>query len=303
MLVRRGERARRPGRVRARGSRTISAFPWDFRAGARRPRLRAGAEVRRPDRHRAGREPARRATGSRMRWTTGSASGFRRATVIIATGAEYRRLPLENLAQFEGAGVYYGATFIEAQLCGGEEVIVVGGGNSAGQAAVFLAQTARQRAHGGSIERTGGDDVALSDPAHRGEPGDRAAHAARRSSALEGERPAGARHAGATRETGTEEIARHPARLRDDRGAPNTGWLDGCLALDANGFIKTGPDLSRDDLTRYGGRSHVRRTCSRRACRVSSRLATCAAATSSGSPQRSAKARSRSSFVHQVLRE
>ena len=67
-------------------------------------------------------------------------------TVIIATGAEYRRPALDNLARFEGAGVYYGATFIEAQLCGGEEVIVVGGGNSAGQAAVFLSQTARPRA-------------------------------------------------------------------------------------------------------------------------------------------------------------
>src|SRR5213593_743578 len=60
-------------------------------------------------------------------------------TVIIATGAQYRKLPLENLSRFEGAGVYHGATFMEAQLCGGEEVIVVGGGNSAGQAAVFLA--------------------------------------------------------------------------------------------------------------------------------------------------------------------
>src|SRR4026208_1624380 len=64
-------------------------------------------------------------------------------TVLIATGAQYRKLPLEDLFRFEGAGVYYGATFVEAQLCGGEEVIVVGGGNSAGQAAVFLAQTAR----------------------------------------------------------------------------------------------------------------------------------------------------------------
>src|SRR5919112_97630 len=64
-------------------------------------------------------------------------------TVVIATGAQYRKLPLENLSRFEGAGVYYGATFVEAQLCGGEEVIVVGGGNSAGQAAVFLAQTAK----------------------------------------------------------------------------------------------------------------------------------------------------------------
>src|SRR3954464_10649822 len=65
-------------------------------------------------------------------------------TVVIATGAQYRKLPLENLSRFEGAGVYYGATFVEAQLCGGEEVIVVGGGNSAGQAAVFLTQTAKR---------------------------------------------------------------------------------------------------------------------------------------------------------------
>src|ERR671933_40898 len=65
-------------------------------------------------------------------------------TIVIATGAQYRKLPLEHLSRFEGAGVYYGATFVEAQLCGGEEVIVVGGGNSAGQAAVFLAQTAKR---------------------------------------------------------------------------------------------------------------------------------------------------------------
>src|SRR5207237_7864540 len=64
--------------------------------------------------------------------------------VIIATGVEYRRPAVENLARFEGAGVYYGATFVEAQLCGGEDVIIVGGGNSAGQAAVFLAATTRR---------------------------------------------------------------------------------------------------------------------------------------------------------------
>src|SRR6476646_1899424 len=66
------------------------------------------------------------------------------STIVIATGAQYRKLPVENLSRFEGTGVYYGATFVEAQLCGGEEVIVVGGGNSAGQAAVFLAQTAKR---------------------------------------------------------------------------------------------------------------------------------------------------------------
>ena len=68
----------------------------------------------------------------------------RRARVIIATGAEYRKPAIENVSRFEGAGVYYAATPMEAQLCVGEDVIVVGGGNSAGQAAVFLAQTARR---------------------------------------------------------------------------------------------------------------------------------------------------------------
>ena len=60
-------------------------------------------------------------------------------TIIIATGAEYRGLPIENLSRFNGAGVYYLATPMEAQLCKGERVIIVGGGNSAGQAAVYLA--------------------------------------------------------------------------------------------------------------------------------------------------------------------
>ena len=63
-------------------------------------------------------------------------------TFIIATGAKYRKLPLHNLQQFEGRGIYYAATFVESQWCGGEEVMVVGAGNSAGQAAVFLANTA-----------------------------------------------------------------------------------------------------------------------------------------------------------------
>src|SRR5437016_3381480 len=73
--------------------------------------------------------------------------------VIIATGALYRRLSLDNVAQFEGAGIYYGATFVESQLCCEEEVIVVGGGNSAGQAAVFLSHTTK-RVH--LLVRSGG---------------------------------------------------------------------------------------------------------------------------------------------------
>ncbi len=92
-------------------------------------------------------------------------------TIIIATGAEYRVPAIENLSEFEGVGVYYGATFMEAQLCRGEEVVVVGGGNSAGQAAVFLAQTAKRVHMLVRSERAGGEHVALSDSPHRTEPG------------------------------------------------------------------------------------------------------------------------------------
>ena len=88
-------------------------------------------------------------------------------TVVIASGAQYRRLQLENLSRFEGAGVYYGATHLEAQLCGGEEVIVVGGGNSAGQAAVFLAQTTRRVYMLIRSDGLAAINVTLLDPAHR----------------------------------------------------------------------------------------------------------------------------------------
>jgi thioredoxin reductase (NADPH) len=64
--------------------------------------------------------------------------------IVIVTGAQYRRLLLDDLSKFEGAGVFYGATFVEAELCDGEDVIVVGGGNSADQATVFLAQSVRR---------------------------------------------------------------------------------------------------------------------------------------------------------------
>ena len=64
--------------------------------------------------------------------------------LLIATGAEYRRLGVEGCEQLEGRGVYYAATPNEAQMCRGSEVVVVGGGNSAGQAAVFLAGQARK---------------------------------------------------------------------------------------------------------------------------------------------------------------
>ena len=67
-------------------------------------------------------------------------------TVVVATGAQYRRLDVPRLEEFEGGGVYYAATQAEAQLCAGDPVVIVGGGNSAGQAAMFLSQRAPRSA-------------------------------------------------------------------------------------------------------------------------------------------------------------
>ena len=168
-------------------------------------------------------------------------------TIVIATGAEYRKPSLENLSRFEGAGVYYGATFVEAQVCSGEEVIVVGGGNSAGQAAVFLAETTK-RVH--LLVRAAG----LADTMSR--------YLIRR---IE-ETPTivlrprteivtleGGDHLESVRwrnrETGQtdEDKIRHVFVMTG--AAPNTRWLDACVALDAKGFIKTGPALSPEDLS------------------------------------------------------
>jgi thioredoxin reductase (NADPH) len=167
-------------------------------------------------------------------------------TVIIATGAQYRRPSLENLSKFEGAGIYYSATFMEAQLCSGDEVIVVGGGNSAGQAAVFLSQTTR-RVH--MLVRSSG----LADSMSR--------YLIRRIeeiptitlmtgteiAALEGDT-----HLERVRwrDNATGNITGHDIRhiFLMTGVVPNTAWLAGCVALDAEGFIKTGPDLSLDDL-------------------------------------------------------
>ena len=112
--------------------------------GPGRPRLHAGAEVRRADRHRA---RARRELACERRpyaVEIDDDRACRRARSSSRPAPTTGGSTSRTSSQFEGAGVYYGATFIEAQLCGGEEVIVVGGGNSAGQAAVFLAQTARR---------------------------------------------------------------------------------------------------------------------------------------------------------------
>jgi thioredoxin reductase (NADPH) len=183
-------------------------------------------------------------------------------TVIIAAGAEYRRLGIANLSRFEGAGVYYAATFMEAQLCGGEEVAVVGGGNSAGQAAVFLAESAK-RVH--IVIRSDGLAETMSRYLIRRIQDHPAitCHIRTEIVGLEGNS-----HLETIqwRDNRTGAVETHAIRhVFSMTGAvPSTAWLGGCLALDAKGFIKTGSDLSPDDLASgpwaLGRRPHLLET-------------------------------------------
>jgi thioredoxin reductase (NADPH) len=167
-------------------------------------------------------------------------------TVVIATGAAYRKPQCEKLSHFEGAGVYYAATPMEAQLCKGEEVVVIGGGNSAGQATIFLAENTK-RVH--MLVRS----ASLADKMSR--------YLIRRIEetpkivfrpyteiiALQGDD-----HLESVKwrnnQTGMTEEHKIRNMFLMTGADPNTGWLDGCLALDPKGFIKTGLDLSPEDL-------------------------------------------------------
>jgi thioredoxin reductase (NADPH) len=167
-------------------------------------------------------------------------------SIIIASGAQYRKPALDGLARFEGAGIYYSATPMEAQLCGGDDVIVVGGGNAAGQAAVFLSQKAR---HVDMLVRSSGLAGSMSRYLVRRleETPNITLRICTELVALEGERQL---ERVRWRDNRTGEISVHDiAHVFLMTGAmPKTGWLNGCLALDASGFVKTGPDLSADDL-------------------------------------------------------
>jgi thioredoxin reductase (NADPH) len=167
-------------------------------------------------------------------------------TVIIATGAQYRKLPIENLARFEGTGIYYGATFIEAQSCGSGEVIVVGGGNSAGQAAMFLSQTAK-RVH--MLIRAGSLAATMSRYLVRRIEENQAItlHPYTEIVALEGTDRLD-RVQWRNRQTGAVESHEIRHAFLMTGASPNTKWLEGCVVLDEKGFIKTGADLSPADL-------------------------------------------------------
>jgi thioredoxin reductase (NADPH) len=166
--------------------------------------------------------------------------------LIIASGVRYRKPELPDLARFEGTGIFYSATHLEAQLCDGEEVAIVGGGNSAGQAAVFLSTVARAvrvLVRGAGLADTMSryliqriaDSPNIQVQTHT------------QIETLEGKdwlERLHCRHA----DTGTLETVpiRHVFMMT---GAdPHTKWLEGCVQLDEKGFIKTGLDLRPEDL-------------------------------------------------------
>jgi thioredoxin reductase (NADPH) len=166
---------------------------------------------------------------------------IRARTVVIASGAQYNKPGIDNLKRFEGLGVYYGATYIEAQLCGNEDVVVVGGGNSAGQAAVYLSQTA-SKVH--MLVRSS----QLSDTMSRyliqriEENPAIEMHYCTEIIGLDGE----AQLEQVTwKNKNTGETSAHDIRhvFIMAGASPRTDWLEGCVALDNKGFILTGRDL------------------------------------------------------------
>lgn len=181
---------------------------------------------------------------------------LRTRCVLVASGVSYRKLDVPNFADYEGAGIYYAATDMEARLCRGEEVVVVGGGNSAGQAIVYLAKYAR-RVHvlvrkpdlGASMSRylvdrvEGLENVTI----HRG----------CAVSGLEGNGRLGAVHVNhGAKEPRTIETGSLFLFIGADA---NTDWLRGCVELDRKGFVLTGSALpartAENERWRSAGRS------------------------------------------------
>ena len=157
-------------------------------------------------------------------------------TVVVATGARYKRLSLPNLAQFEGQGVHYAATAIEGRLCAGSEVVVVGGGNSAGQATMFLSRLAR---HVHVLVRGDGLAETMSDYLVQriAESSAITLHTRCEITALIGE---GHLEAVRWRHRDGTKSERQVSHLFPMIGAmPNTDWLNECVALDQGGFVRT----------------------------------------------------------------
>ena len=162
----------------------------------------------------------------------------RAQAVVIATGARYRRLDVPGYAALEGSGIYYAATPMEAQLCAGAEVVVVGGGNSAGQAAMFLSRSCAKvhiLVRGPGLAATMSDylvqRIANSANVHL--------HPHSEVASVEGSE--------FLTRVSWRDRANNTTVVRDVRGlfvmigaAPNTEWVSDCLQLDAAGFVSTG---------------------------------------------------------------
>jgi thioredoxin reductase (NADPH) len=162
-------------------------------------------------------------------------------SVILAAGAQYRKLDLPNLSQFEGVGIYYGATKVEGQLCGNQDVIVVGGGNSAGQAALFLSGIARRVYL--VVRRASLADTMSRYLISRIEACEQITLKPRTEiEALEGN---GHLERVRWREAETGTSAEHEIRhlFLMTGASPNTAWLGGCLATDDKQFLRTGTEL------------------------------------------------------------
>ena len=167
-------------------------------------------------------------------------------TVVIATGAQYRKPDLPNLARYAGVGVYYAATHLEGKLCQNEEIIVVGGGNSAGQAAVFLAGGCR---HVHIIVRSEGLAESMSHYLIRRieESPNITLHTRTQIAALEGEYQL-EQVTWIDDRTGQRETRPIGHVFLMTGAAPNTEWLKNCVNLDEKGFVRTGPDLTEQEL-------------------------------------------------------
>ena len=160
----------------------------------------------------------------------------RAGAVVVATGVQYRRLPIDGLAAFEGNGVYYAATANEARFCQGAPVVVIGGGNSAGQAAMFLSRSA---AHVDLVVRGETLAASMSSYLSRRLDADPAITIDYRSQvvAVHGE---GKLEAVTLRDREGERRVPACALFIMVGAAPNTGWLSDLIALDDAGFVLTG---------------------------------------------------------------
>jgi thioredoxin reductase (NADPH) len=167
-------------------------------------------------------------------------------TIVVASGAQFRKLDIENLARFEGTGIYYAATHVEAKLCGGEDVVIVGGGNSAGQAAVFLAGSCR---HVHILVRAAGLADSMSRYLIRRieESPNITLHAHTEITAFEGnERLERVVWSNKSRGRETRREIGHVFLMTG--AVPNTRWLQGCVALDDKEFVRAASELQPEEL-------------------------------------------------------